>query len=254
MPKLTLALILVIISLVVTACKSSVEVKTATPSPAAPVVSYQDIISGTSGLIGHWNMENNWLDTKGNNNGAAENGVVFSTGILGGVGGDFSPATNTRIALPSILLADGVVTQFTIEAWVKARSLRSWGTIFTIVDPNQDDQLCFVVSTGPNLKMYAPSGNPSNIGSAETVPINLNEFYHVAVTNNGSEYKFYLNGALSHTATSNVQPTIAQTQLAYIGGSTDGWGETFDGIIDEVALYNRPLTAEEIATRYNAGK
>src|SRR5437762_2707082 len=38
-----------------------------------------------------------------------------------------------------------------------------------------------------------------------------------------------------------------------IGNRVNGGGEAFNGLVDELSLYNRPLTQPEIATIYNAG-
>ncbi|MBI4835194.1 MAG: DUF2341 domain-containing protein [Planctomycetes bacterium] len=77
---------------------------------------------------------------------------------------------------------------------------------------------------------------------------NINQWYHVIGTLDGSNIKLYINGV-----------NVATTPCGSLGtGSTvwrlatwDSTGYDFKGIIDEVRIYNRALTSAEISTRYN---
>ena len=64
--------------------------------------------------------------------------------------------------------------------------------------------------------------------------------------------KFFVNGVLVGTANPIVAPslnTIVQSNGALrIGGNASSTGEFFQGLIDEVRVYNRALTAAEITT------
>jgi hypothetical protein len=79
----------------------------------------------------------------------------------------------------------------------------------------------------------------------------LNAWTHLAVTYDGSSMRFYTNGVLVRT-TSNVTPIKASTGNLRIGGNSV-WGEFFSGLIDDVRIYNRALTATEIQTDMNTG-
>jgi hypothetical protein len=103
-------------------------------------------------------------------------------------------------------------------------------------------------------------GSPDNCslgfqfnGSAEenkwvTVKQNLlpGKWYHVAGTFDGTTIKCYLNGVLKDTnQMSRIQPSNARL---FIG--EDGWHNMFNGTIDEVRIYRRALTAQEIMLHY----
>ena len=75
-------------------------------------------------------------------------------------------------------------------------------------------------------------------------------WYHVAVTRSGSLFSFYLDGAVSSTATSSVSIPNANAPLTL--GQAEGIA-FLGGDEDEIAIYSRALNASEIAAVYSAG-
>jgi len=67
---------------------------------------------------------------------------------------------------------------------------------------------------------------------------------HLAATYDGANLRLYVNGTLVSTkaATGAIQPG---TRALRIGGNSI-WSEWFAGLIDEVRVYNRALSAAEI--------
>ena len=79
-------------------------------------------------------------------------------------------------------------------------------------------------------------------------------WHHVAVTKAGTVVLFYVDGVLQPTPTPSPYTNIFQfTSSAAIGSRGDGGGNTFYGMIDELAIYSRALSTTEIAAIYNAG-
>lgn len=78
-----------------------------------------------------------------------------------------------------------------------------------------------------------------------------NDWYYLAMTFDGSNLKFYINGALA--ASSVVTDYLPNPDRPLtIGGSKAGdWG--FDGNVDEAAVYGSVLTPEQIAHHYEVG-
>jgi hypothetical protein len=81
-------------------------------------------------------------------------------------------------------------------------------------------------------------------------------FNHLFSTYNGSSLKFYLNGILVASSSTSFTASTTAGSL-YIGGSAgssgegDG-GESFNGTLDDVRIYNRVLSAKEIRDLYAA--
>lgn len=94
------------------------------------------------------------------------------------------------------------------------------------------------------------NGNPE--GSRwVTVKQNLTpgQWYHIAGTFNGTDVNSYLNGDLMET---NKISAIKGYHNRLIIGN-DGWGNSFNGKIDDVRIHRRALSSEEIKASYGAG-
>jgi len=73
---------------------------------------------------------------------------------------------------------------------------------------------------------------------------------HLAGTHDGSSLRIYVNGVNEGTNSKPNLPNDDNRQWLTIGG---GSGSRFDGVIDEVALYEGALTPEEIEQHYQDG-
>src|SRR5262249_52825298 len=87
------------------------------------------------------------------------------------------------------------------------------------------------------------------------VPLNLNQSNHVAYVKDGSNLRFFVNG--SPAGVTNRWTTALDTSGAAIGATVQLGGNNstqsfFAGRIDELSLYNRALSSNEIASIYGA--
>jgi len=83
--------------------------------------------------------------------------------------------------------------------------------------------------------------------SLEVVP-ELGKWYFLAFTYDGNVRKGYVNGEVKHTI--SASGSISSTNMPVAVGSNSAFGENFQGLIDEVRIYNRALTEEEIKMLY----
>ena len=77
-----------------------------------------------------------------------------------------------------------------------------------------------------------------------TVQLALNAWTHLAATYDGTTLRLYVNGIQVGTRASTGSMTTSSNALR-IGGNTI-WGEYFTGLIDDIRIHNRALTATEI--------
>jgi|GEM_PF-4909673 len=96
-------------------------------------------------------------------------------------------------------------------------------------------------------------GNCSAEGrSSWNTPIQVGKWYHAVLTYNGSKVRAYINGELVGEAT--LTGSIADSSYDInIGRNPVYGGDYFKGVIDEVRIFNRTLSEEEIKASYNAG-
>jgi len=74
----------------------------------------------------------------------------------------------------------------------------------------------------------------------------LKDWTNVAVTFDSKQLQLFVNGKLVKTHALDVAGPIAEVGGLVIGGHRAGEGRNFDGMIDEVAIWNRVLSNEEI--------
>lgn len=78
-------------------------------------------------------------------------------------------------------------------------------------------------------------------------PISLNKWTHVVGTYDGAKLSLYLNGKLVNSFAVTGRINYNHGSL-YIGGDTTN--ANFKGLIDEVCIYERALTAAEVLSNY----
>jgi len=90
----------------------------------------------------------------------------------------------------------------------------------------------------------------TDLGGREvTYVIEPNVWYHACFTHDGSKLKLYVNGILVNTvdAIGNIYLNNINVEIGKVAGLPTGY---FNGIIDEVLIYNRALSEEEIKKLY----
>jgi hypothetical protein len=90
----------------------------------------------------------------------------------------------------------------------------------------------------------AASTADQSVRQASHTPLALNTWTHIATTYDGANMRIYVNGVLVATRAQAGNLAVGNQALR-IGGNNVS-GEFFKGLIDEVRIYNRALSAAEI--------
>jgi hypothetical protein len=111
-------------------------------------------------------------------------------------------------------------------------------------------QLRYNAPGGEDYMGFQFNGDPEG-STWVSVKQNLSpgEWYHIAGTFDGTNIKCYLNGVEKDT--NQISAIKSGNSTLFMG--QDGWGNIFNGVVDEVKIYNRALSAEEIGEDYDAG-
>ena len=102
--------------------------------------------------------------------------------------------------------------------------------------------------------------NGTNYSVASSNPVNDTQWHYVTITFNGSDLIMYLDGKqidIENTEgavpdNSETHLLNTETRLLFIGGNVDD-KEYFKGDIDEVRLWDRALSAQEVKKAYKEG-
>jgi len=83
--------------------------------------------------------------------------------------------------------------------------------------------------------------------------ISLNQWYHLAASYDGATVRVFVNGVQQASAAAPVPGPLPSTAGNLYIGKPESSNHSFRGLIDEVAIWDRALTAEEIAQQYRNG-
>jgi len=214
-----------------------------------------------SGLVGWWRGEGNANDEMGVNNGIALGDVTYVSGEVG-QGFNFN-GVDGRIVIsnsPSLNLS----SEITVEGWFLSRRWSPDGYgIYSKRDASGKANYALNVSSAYGFDVYfndfavndGDFGSDFEISAFFPTPT-LNIFHHFASTfrqadPNHVALETYLDGVLvtNKTKLGSLAQTLNTAPLV-IG--TTFTSQPFDGVIDEISLYNRVLTGPEIAGIYSA--
>jgi hypothetical protein len=213
-----------------------------------------------SGLVSWWPAEGNANDAAGTNNGTTGGGIVYTNGEVGQA--FVFNGASTSVSIPaSSSLNVGLDNGLTLEGWIKPVDIYTRG-IQILAEWNNGSGGVGVhlgLSIGSNGDLYANLRDTSDgnhvLDSAGGV-VATNVLQHVALTYNKTNgvAAFYLNGV--EVTNKNLGSFTPQTSYGlYFGNRPSGpfAGSYYSGLMDEISVYNRALTAAEIQAIYAAG-
>jgi hypothetical protein len=188
------------------------------------------------------------LDSSGQANTGTLAGPTWTTS------GKFGSALSFNGVDAWVTIADApsldVTTGLTIEAWVNPSSGTGSRTIVLKEMPAGLAYALYSAVSGQRPVGYVHTRRDASAVGTATVP--LNTWTHLAFTFDGSSLRLYVNGTLVRTSSSGGSsgPIVTGDGALRIGGNAV-FGEYFRGLIDEVRIYNRPLTAADIQIDMN---
>ena len=210
--------------------------------------------SAPSGLVSWWRAQRDANDLIDRNDGTFMGTAAFDNGADGQ---SFSLDGSSYIDVPSndTLKYTG---PFSIEAWVNYSRLTSANNCIVAKGTNADVPVDYAleISSGGKLRPHIQLDGNWYAFDCNTT-LNSNTWYHVAMVYDGSQLKGFVNGALD--GSENLSGTVHTSDYSFRIGAyapsltTNAQADFFIGKIDEVSLYNRALTTNEIQSIYDAG-
>ena len=191
-------------------------------------------ICAPSGILDWWPAGGNANDIIGNNNGILQNGTTFAPGKVGQAF-SFDGINN------SILIGGSPIPPpWTTELWVNRQNSPAYSSVLLADDVTalKLEQYNFTRKVG--FTQFGVNDYAFNY----IAPIGV--WVHLAFVCDGNSTALYVNGLLQDTI--DIPINLPLSQLG-----SDGSGDRLKGLVDEIAVYNRVLSAAEIQAIYNAG-
>jgi len=217
------------------------------------------------GLVGYWSMDegagNKAYDQSGNINAGTLTQMDPATDWVDGKLGkalDFD-GVNDYVDMGDINALDGL-TKITASAWIKTTKT----TETHIVDKSGCDGatnggpfelLVNGFTAGKAVFAVYKSGGTPNFDYAESsTSVNDNNWYHVVGTYDGSFIRIYVDGVERGSKAASGWTLSSSTGFVQMGGYCNNNSYPWNGLIDEVRVYNRALSAGEITRLYQLTK
>src|SRR5262249_19729479 len=140
-----------------------------------------------------------------------------------------------------------LTTGMTLEAWVNPSDVTGWRCVLMKEINGGLAYALYANDNAPKPSTYAHiTGQSLSAGAGGSASIPVNTWTHLASTYDGATLRLYVNGAL--VSSSPVTGAMMQSSNPLRLGGDAVWGEYYAGVIDEVRIYNRALSAGEIQT------
>lgn len=235
-------------------------------------------VSAPSGLVSWWPGEGNADDVKGTNHGVLRNGATFAEGKVGQ-----SLSFNGRTHFVSIpdhpsLQFSETTSKLTFSAWIKPNQggvTRSGVIVSKYFVSNDRREWAFGLLDPGRLQVIVFENGANTISTnARSVPVvQWDEWAHVAATVDvgSGVIKFYHNGVeqpldeiVGVGAITDIPDTSAEIWIGAINSQPGSQGtictsdticpgNQFAGLIDELQVFNRVLSASQIHSIFGAG-
>ncbi|MEM7252470.1 MAG: LamG-like jellyroll fold domain-containing protein, partial [Pseudomonadota bacterium] len=210
---------------------------------------YAATLDITSNLIAHYQFDEGSGTTATDAAGGDNNGTLVgipsppahTTGVLNGAL-DFT-GNDEYVQVSHSANLDLGANDFTVSFWINTSqnpigSARILGKL--------DATAGFVMYMDGAGQINALLDDGTNFQTGTGAAINDGAWHHVALVRDGASAALYYDGALEQSFSLGVVGDIGNTDDLLIGVST-GVTSEFDGVLDDVRLYDRALTASDIA-------
>ncbi|MDX2197125.1 MAG: LamG-like jellyroll fold domain-containing protein [Cytophagales bacterium] len=233
-----------------------------TTNPVSSILGFQTLtvtnvnIDLTTGLVAYYPFNGNANDASGNGNNGVVNGATLATDRLGNANGAYYFDGETNFIETNI--GSGFTDKITLSSWFKTsgqfigrdpgiianRSSTFNETGFNITN---NGQTIFLIDDA--------SANSTNIVS----PFFYNDgkWHQITGVYDGTQMKLYLDNIL--VGTQSLSSNISMSSTFRIGhddepSATYPTRRFFEGLIDDIRIYNRALSDAEVAALYNGSQ
>ena len=211
-------------------------------------VQFTTLGNQTGNLVAYYPFTGNANDVSGNGYNGTVESATLTTDRHGNTNSAYLFDGNTSyISIPSNAINN--LPTGTVAAFIYLSQLGIQSTILDKTNTDSINFFQFIVDVNNHLRVLINGLYGSETPYRSNTALNQDQWYHVAVTWDGTNIKFYLNGALDATSafTSGVPSASRQPYIGKVDNNT----AYMNGKIDELRIYNYALSQSEIQALAN---
>ena len=205
------------------------------------------------GLVAEWHFDEGAGNVVTDSSGNGYDGTVYGATWVDGKYGKalLFDGVDDRVKLPNSAING--LADITSEFWIKTYD--NVAGIITGAKSGTDNE--YLIYWDNTNQIYPHIKDKRSAISTST--ITDDNWHHVTIVRAGIEVRVYVDGNFNGVANAPTGPLNIDLNGLWLGGEQDsvgdGWetNQQFNGILDEVRIYNRALTAEEIKLQYESG-
>jgi hypothetical protein len=202
-------------------------------------------------LVGWWGFNGNAQDGSGNGNHGTVNGATLTTDRFGNQNGAYSFDG----------INDYIIANATTNMNESSRTISLW--INEIIDFGQYEFLCLGNSSSTSWGCIASNGNmvlnhgrgcTNNISQVLPINFSLSSWHHLVyvTTGVGGNTHMYFNGQYIGNGYNASTVGSCASNYLYFGVDIFSIFEFLSGSLDDIGIWNRALTQQEITNLYNS--
>jgi len=210
----------------------------------------------TNGLVGWWPFNGNANDESGNGNNGTVNGATLTVDRFGNANKAYNfDGVNDFIDYPSGANSSlNLIGDFSICFWMKTNQGVSNRTIISFGDQLNNNSGGYTIGINDGITQppfgrlgYATQGqwNSSNIIMNDDI------WHFVTITLQGSSIKLFIDNNLN-SSNSNQFSVLSWNGNRRIGAGNYAQIGFYEDLLDDIGIWNRALTQQEITDLYNA--
>jgi len=202
-----------------------------------------------------WRFDLNGYDYTGNKDATLNGGYTWVTGKqahaidLNGSSG--------YVSIPDSPALDNM-DKFTISVWIKMHSLPPANKYYNLVskeDGNTGSYRIVINSNGTGHIAMPTTNNgwySSGTTADWTTPLQVDTWYNITATYDGSYLRIYVNGSLAGTGSQAISGNLINSPHPLrFGYAPSAIFSYFDGVIDNVRIYDGALDSGDVLNLYN---
>lgn len=201
-----------------------------------------------TGVIAHFRLDEGVGTSTGDHSGNGVQGSLNNTDDNSWVYGRLRHAIDFD-GSDDFVSTDAVSSVRSVSLWFNhTGAFKDQSTLF---DWRENNGYSAAIDSGGILRIYYSGDAGDKLNTVSTLTLTTNTLYHLVVAYNGSTFSMYLNGEDVGSGSKSVSPDDTSGAF-YIGTGLATPTDVFDGIIDNVVIYDCELSNTEMNRLYQS--